>query len=175
MAVVNPLRKPTPLSLYVVCGIDATAAVLSPAVNYFIEGSDVALQCGAALIAIATFLGFAYYGLAVMDRSSSDALRDAIASAFVAVYLTIVGWSAFFGVLTDTDIKDARLSPLTQTVISNFTTLTGVVVAFYFSTAAVVRVAETRAGGEARTTDEATPKTTPEEQPDAGSPSTTEE
>jgi hypothetical protein len=74
-----------------VCAIDAAAAVLCPAINFFIRSSNVVLMCGAALIAVATFLGFAYYGLAVMNRSSADALRDAIASAFVTVYLTIVG------------------------------------------------------------------------------------
>jgi hypothetical protein len=38
-----------------------------------------------------------------------------------------------------------RLPALTETIITNFTTLTGVV-GFYFTSAAVVRVAETRAG-----------------------------
>jgi hypothetical protein len=144
MAIVEQRRR-TPFSLRLVCGIDATAAIGAPAANFFIESSDVALSCGAALIGVATFLGFAYYGLAVLNRASSDALRDAIAAAFVTVYLTIVAWSAFFAISTSGE--PAQLSPLTQTVISNFTYLTGIVVAFYFGTDALMRIGDKRTKG----------------------------
>jgi hypothetical protein len=129
-------------------------------------------MCGAALIAVATFLGFAYYGLAVMNRSSSDALRDAIAAAFVTVYLTIVGWSAFFNTLTDAERP--QLAPLTQTVITNFTTLTGAVMAFYFTSAAAVRIIETRAAARSGAASSEPKEVTDAEQPDGTSPSAPE-
>ena len=72
-------------------------------------------------------------------------MRDAIAAAFVTVYLTIVAWSAFFAISTSGE--PAQLSPLTQTVISNFTYLTGIVVAFYFGTDALMRIGDKRTKG----------------------------
>jgi hypothetical protein len=71
-------------------------------------------------------------------------MRDAIAAAFVVTYLVIVGWSAFFNYLTDVTQQSA-LSPLTSSLITNFTALTGVVVGSYFGADALKQITQINA------------------------------
>lgn len=64
--------------------------------------------------------------------SDNESLRQAIAAAVVVQYLVLVGIVAYFinGV--------EKLPPITETMLSSFTTVASVVVAFYFGASAFV-------------------------------------
>ncbi|GAA0380790.1 hypothetical protein [Streptomyces blastmyceticus] len=102
------------------------------------NAADVGYMIAAGVIAPVTLLGIWYYEIRYLSKDLADAMRDAIAAAFVLLYLTIVSWSAFFRYRTD----KADLSPLTHDVMGNFGTLTGVVVAFFFGSNAVGKILE---------------------------------
>lgn len=62
-------------------------------------------------------------------------MRSAIAGTIVLVYLVLLGIVAFF---SPSGTEGLKLHELTQTFVTNFTTLIGVVVAFYFGSSAYV-------------------------------------
>jgi len=134
-------RDPHRVWLILMVATDAAAAVGTPLWDYFFKSSDLALWSGAAFIAANTFLGIWAIERRPESRRSSDALRDAIASSFVLTYLVIVSWSAFFNTTTD---RTTELQPLTSTLITNFTALTGVVVGSYFGVGAVEKLVNAR-------------------------------
>ena len=74
-----------------------------------------------------------------LRTSSEGVLRGAIATAIVVQYLVLVGIVAFFG------RGPEQLPPITQTMISSFTTIVGVVVAFYFGSSAYVEAEKSKA------------------------------
>lgn len=113
--------------------------------------TDMPLEMGAAVVAVWTFFMVwliqrdpAY----ARENPASNPLRDAIAAAFVVTYLVIVGWTAFFHLFTS--VEHPALAPLTQTFVSNFTFLTGVVVGSYFGVDVVKQVVQIR-GQQAKT------------------------
>lgn len=133
---------------------DVLVAVVTPVINYVVEAAwgvrmDIVLMSGAALIASITFLGVWYAERLHRVSDASVAMRDAIAAGFVLVYLCVVSWSAFFNYQREGD--EMKLSPITENMINNFTTLTGVVVAFYFGAQALTAAAKYRADGRDRT------------------------
>ncbi len=64
---------------------------------------------------------------------SESSMRTAIAGTIVIVYLVLVGIVAFF------KVGPASLPPISQTLVTNFTTIVGVVIAFYFGASAYVQ------------------------------------
>ena len=64
---------------------------------------------------------------------SEASIRSAIAGTIVIVYLVVVGIVAFFVV------GPTELPGITQTMVTNFTTVVGIVIAFYFGTSAYVQ------------------------------------
>lgn len=86
---------------------------------------------------------FAFTWMRDKDTGASSAeasLRSAIAAAIVVQYLTLVSIVAFFGGSPD----NAQLPAITQTLISSFTTIVGVVIAFYFGSSAYVQASKAR-------------------------------
>jgi len=71
--------------------------------------------------------------------SDSANIRAAIAISILIEYLVLVGMSAFFA----SAAKDTP--PVTQTLLTSFTTVVGIVVVFYFGTSAYVQAQQTRA------------------------------
>jgi predicted MFS family arabinose efflux permease len=126
-------------------GLDILVALGAPLWNYYFKQVDIPLQLGAAVIAVATFFGvWLLQRNEAAGRASRNSMRDAIAAAFVVTYLVIVGWSAFFNYLTDVTQQSA-LSPLTSSLITNFTALTGVVVGSYFGADALKQITQINA------------------------------
>lgn len=82
----------------------------------------------AALIAFAFFISPQQSD----EPKDEGRLRRAIAGAIVVEYLVLVGIVAFFG------RGPEQLPPITQSLISSFTTIVGVVIAFYFGSSAYV-------------------------------------
>src|ERR1700687_4068565 len=151
--------------------VNCTVAVGAPVWNYYFTRSDIALQAGAALVAVTTFTC-----VWLLQRSRkwgdplADSMRDGIAASFVVTYLVMVGWAGFFNYSVSTDPAQLdRLAPLTQQLIGNFTVLTGIVVGFYFGTDAVKAVV---AGRQPQRTSEPTPadQADPSHRPAAGQP-----
>lgn len=66
------------------------------------------------------------------NENSESKLRSAIAGAVVVQYLVLVGTVACFENGPD------KLPPITQTLITSFTTIVGIVIAFYFGSSAYV-------------------------------------
>lgn len=128
--------------------VNLVVAVGAPLSNYFLffGKSDTALQAGAAVIEVTTFTCvWLIQRSRVYKNPTTDSMRDAIAASFVVTYLVLVGWSAFFNYAVSVEeSREAALAPLTQTLISNFTILTGLVVGFYFGTEAIKQVVQAR-------------------------------
>ncbi|MDI3567231.1 hypothetical protein [Bradyrhizobium sp. Arg816] len=75
--------------------------------------------------------GFTFFGCVYAREASTEAaLRAAIAAGIVTQYLVLVGLVSFF------QGSDHAMAPITQTMLSNFTTVVGIVVAFYFGASA---------------------------------------
>jgi hypothetical protein len=92
------------------------------------------LAMGLVSVGVITFFGFLAYGTEPED------MRTAIAVALVAVYLILVGESAFFGYLR----KSVTLDPLTQAMITSFTTIVGIVIPTYFGASAYTQTRDAR-------------------------------
>jgi len=84
---------------------------------------------------IVSFFGLFYISQSAEggQQDRDEALRFAIAGAVVIEYLVLVGIVAFFKEGAE------QLPVITQTLISNFTAIVGVVIAFYFGSSAYVQ------------------------------------
>lgn len=113
---------------------DLVIAAGAPIWNRYVQPYNTPLEAGAAVIAVATFLGVwllqRHGGAGRHDRNS---MRDGIAAAFVVTYLVIVGWAAF-------SFLGQGETPLTKDLVGNFTVLVGVVVGGYFGADTVKQV-----------------------------------
>ncbi|WMW79315.1 hypothetical protein RF679_11715 [Undibacterium cyanobacteriorum] len=75
------------------------------------------------------------------NGSNNERLRQTIAAAVIVQYLVLVGIVAHF--INGAD----KLPPVTETMLTSFTTVTSVVIAFYFGASAFVDV-KTKSGAE---------------------------
>jgi hypothetical protein len=90
-------------------------------------------------VSIITFFGFLRAGTGPNGSLDETVLRTAITVAVVSVYLILVSIVAFWSYERDVDAAAVEeLAPLAQTMVNNFTTIVGVVIAFYFTSAAYV-------------------------------------
>jgi hypothetical protein len=95
------------------------------------------LSFSVAAVAVVTF-----FGLLQLQQASSlepGDMRKPIAGTVTVVYLVLVATFSFFFV-------PGQLPPLTETFINSFTTIMGVVVAFYFGSSAYIEASSRRAG-----------------------------
>ena len=132
------------LALLIVLVIDGVIAAAAPPISAYYYGDkgpdQIPLGSGAALIAVVTFVGiWRVQRLGPSDDSLAD-MRNAISGAFIVVYLVILSWSAFVPAGTNT----GPIGILSATFITNFTALTGVVIAFYFTTTTATHIAAYR-------------------------------
>lgn len=144
-----PEVKPDPSKcrrvIYKVVILDSAIAFLAPIANHPIAKTfsiDMPLMSGAALIAVLTFTGIWYAERMYLGSASSVAMRDGIAGSFVVAYLVIVGWSAFFP--TYRRGQENELAALSREMLTNFTYVTGIVIAFYFGSQAISQVIGSR-------------------------------
>jgi hypothetical protein len=122
--------------------VDVAVATVAPIIAEW-KNNLTWLQVGAAVIAVATFLGvWLLQRHRAAGRAEWNSMRDAIAAAFVLTYLAIVGWVTFIG-FYKTD--EPKVIGLTSMLVQNFTVLTGVVVGGYFSADAIKQVTRIRA------------------------------
>lgn len=88
-----------------------------------------------ALTAIFTFFGMLIISSSFMESGISEsAYRTAIASSLIIEYVLLVAITAFTKPLENNE----QSNPISQTLISNFTVVIGIVLAFYFGASAYV-------------------------------------
>ena len=139
------------LGLKSLVGVDVAVAVGAPIVGVRLA-AYWPLQIGGALVGVWTFLL-----VWIIQHDAGDpnrdrtAVRDAIVSAFVTTYLVMVSWCVFSRLATDQHA--ASLDPLAQTLVSNFTYLTGIVVAAHVGAGAVEKYGAQRAGNSGKASD----------------------
>ena len=85
-----------------------------------------------------TFFGLLFLFQAGEERwkTTEDSIRTVIAGTIVMEYLALVGTVAFF--------VQGEMPKITETLIANFTTIVGIVIAFYFGSSAFVQVQRER-------------------------------
>jgi hypothetical protein len=88
-----------------------------------------------------------FFGLLVLTQNNEgnwelteENMRTAIAGTIVLVYLVLVGTVAFF-------VVGPKEPPaITQTMMTSFTTIVGIVIAFYFGASAYIQVQREKSG-----------------------------
>jgi phospholipase/lecithinase/hemolysin len=119
--------------VWIIALIDIAAFLGGIALSYVDAIGFAAATAGAVfVVVVVTFLGL---------LSIAQNIKDAIAAAFVVVYFTMILLIVFANVG-----NEAGADSLLRQIISNFTTLTGVVVGSYFAAVAVQTVSNNRLG-----------------------------
>ncbi|MHA7291296.1 hypothetical protein ACX80V_16830 [Arthrobacter sp. MDT3-24] len=128
---------------------DVLILLLAPAAEYFTFNyletfQDLGYAVGLTLLGLFTFWGIWSYERTVRGEPGSVAMRDAIAATVVLVYLVVLSWALFFGYLPDPidPSKPRPLNPVTAAMLTSFTSVTSVVVGFYFGSVALGQFAE---------------------------------
>lgn len=88
----------------------------------------------AASIGAITFFGFIFVGYDLEGKPAihPSTIRTAITVSVIMVYLFVVSLTIFLREWSD------NLDPLPQLMVSNFTTMVGVIIAFYFTSSAYI-------------------------------------
>jgi len=94
-----------------------------------------------------------FFGLVILCQTgeerwkiTGESMRTAIAGGIVVEYLALVGTLAFF--------VQGEMPPIAQTMITNFTTVVGIVIAFYFGASAFVQLQREKQENRKAKTDE---------------------
>lgn len=113
---------------------------LSLVVNYFF-GTKAPLAFSTVAAALIAFFWFASDSkqLASTGGQGEGSFRKAIAAGIVVEYLVVVGLVAYLQGATD-----KTLPPITEAFVTSFTSIVGVVIAFYFGASAYVEVKSKR-------------------------------
>lgn len=124
-----------------VLAFDVAVAIIGPVVDtvFWETPHYTGLMSGSAAIGLVTLVGFIFILRSMRGVSATDAVRDSIAVSFVAVFLVIIGWAAFYSGYPGKD-----LPPLAAGLLPNFISLVGVVLAFYFGTTSVDKFVEAK-------------------------------
>ncbi len=85
-------------------------------------------------VAFITFFGLLHIGMQAKQSSSltDQDMRTAITASIIVTYLAITGMAAFFG----GNFAEQMLPPISEMLLTNFTTVVGIVIAFYFGSTA---------------------------------------
>jgi hypothetical protein len=123
---------------------DVLILLLAPVAEYFTWNNlesfrDLGYLMGLSLLGLFTFWGIWSYERTVRGEPGSVAMRDAIAASVVLLYLVTLSWTLFFG--SDPN-GSGQLNPITDSMLKSFTSLTSVVVGFYFGSVAVGQFAD---------------------------------
>jgi hypothetical protein len=102
-----------------------------------VQFADLGYVLGLGSLIVFTFYGIWSYERTVQGEPGAKAMRDAIAASVVLLYLILVSWAVFFA-------SGGPQNTITSQLLPSFTSITGVVVAFYFTSVTVDQVNRTR-------------------------------
>ncbi len=121
-------------SLTIIAAVNLLIALVPLFAVIYFKQSAAYFAYAAIFIGFFTFFSFLWYGCKNSGKTiiTADILRTAITVSFVLVYIYVVGLTVFFRSWSE------KTQPLTQTMVTNFTTIVGVVIAFYFTASAIV-------------------------------------
>ncbi|MCZ9881676.1 hypothetical protein [Arthrobacter sp. B2a2-09] len=101
---------------------------------------DMGYILGLGSLVVFTFYGIWSYERTIKNEPGAIATRDAIAATVVMLYLILLSWAVFFrGGATENSI-----SKITSDLLTSFTSITAVVVAFYFGSITIDQVTRHR-------------------------------
>jgi len=110
--------------LYAMGGIVFLIVAVSYALRVYAQVSSAIFSLMLVSVGLVTFYGTISAG-AKDRRLSKQDIRMAIVISMLTTYIVLVGTVVFFN-------KGSALPPIAQTMITHFTTIVGVVIAFYF-------------------------------------------
>ncbi len=110
--------------LYWMAGLVFLTVLVCYILNVYFMVSNVVLSIMLVATGLITFYGAMGGGLSDRKLSKYD-IRLAIVLSLITVYIVLVGTVVFFK-------RGSELPPIAQTMITHFTTIIGVVIAFYF-------------------------------------------
>ena len=132
----NSGRRPSPLVRRVILPdfIVVSLAPIAENVTYKLATQgrqtwlfqDLGYMLGAGLLILITFYGIWIHQRDDRKLPPAEAMRDAIAATVVLLYLVLVSWATFFAPGPTRDVL------LPDQLLASLTTVTGVVIAFYF-------------------------------------------
>jgi protein-S-isoprenylcysteine O-methyltransferase Ste14 len=112
---------------------------------------DLGYVLGLGSLVVFTFYGIWSYERTVRDEPGAIAMRDAIAATVIMLYLVLLSWAVFFstGVSTTSPATDGSanqepINKVTSELLTSFTSITAVVVAFYFGSVTIDQVTRHR-------------------------------
>ncbi len=135
----NPQKAPSTTLLLVILGVALVGIVWFGVYMAETMGRDSPLSVALAAVAIVSFLSLLRIQKADSQERliSEPSMRLAIAGTIVIEYVTLVALVAFFRESPD------EIHPVTQMMVNNFTTIVGIVIAFYFGSSAYVQSKKT--------------------------------
>jgi hypothetical protein len=102
-----------------------------------LQFADLGYVLGLGSLVVFTFYGIWSYERTVQGEPGAKAMRDAIAASVVLMYLVLVSYSVFFA-------SGGPQNTITSQLLPSFTSITGVVVAFYFTSVTFDQVTRNR-------------------------------
>ncbi len=116
--------------LFVVIVATAVVPLLLVSVDFFSELKDILLSFTLIATPLIAFLGFVWLGEVFINiEPSLGVFRTAITASVIIEYFVLLAISIFLADQTVT-------LPLQEKLVDNFTTIVGVIIAFYFGSAA---------------------------------------
>jgi hypothetical protein len=117
------------------------AVILAGALLWdYAAGTLAPVSWAVAVSAVATFFTM-LFALPPRGQITKSGTRNAITGTFIVTYFMLLGLFVFFH-------SDKDVSPITNTLVTNFTFLMGVVIASHFGTSTYEKVAQVKATAE---------------------------
>jgi len=122
--------------------LDILIILIGLAVWKYFDKDAVFLNLVVICVALVTYFGFLMLGEAMGGdwAVNKGGMRTAITASIVTVYLVLIGLVAFM------TAGPEKLLPITDTMLTSFTSIVGIVLAFYFGSSAYVQVQEKKLG-----------------------------
>lgn len=134
--------------LVAIGAIDVTTLTAGVVVKNQWSSNYAYVSLSLAIVGIVTLLGLLYFLTAVSKLEATEAFRHSMAATFLIVYLGLIVMQSF----PYSEEAGIPAPEITATLLTSFTTVAGVVFAFYFSSAAVERAFSRRQEAQAATT-----------------------
>jgi len=137
---------PRPGPLFAAIAVADSVVIAAGTIIDEVANRSFYLACGFSIAAVILLVGLLYHALTIRKGNITDGIRDAIACTFLLVYLLLVVYAVFF----KTASPNETLSPQTTSLLASFTSVTAIVVGFYFATGSFDKFVEHRKTSDTR-------------------------